>query len=62
MTDRLLTTKEAARLIGYSYRTLEDFRYRGGGPDFIELKSGRKRYSERVVMDWARSGGQSGGG
>lgn len=57
MTDRFLTTKEAARLIGYSHRTLEDFRYRGGGPEFIELRSGRKLYSERVLIEWVRSGG-----
>lgn len=32
-----LVTKAAARFLGVSHRTLEDWRLRGGGPRFIKL-------------------------
>jgi excisionase family DNA binding protein len=34
---QVYTTKEAARLLGVSHRTLEDWRTRGAGPRFIML-------------------------
>jgi len=34
---QIYSTKEAARLLGVSHRTLEDWRNRGGGPRFIHL-------------------------
>ncbi len=32
-----LCTKQAARYLGLSYRTLEDWRQTGGGPRFLKL-------------------------
>lgn len=32
-----LCTKQAARLLGCSHRTLEDWRLRGNGPRFLKL-------------------------
>ena len=34
---QVYSTKEAARLLGVSHRTLEDWRTRGAGPRFIML-------------------------
>jgi len=34
---RFLSTKEAARLLTLSHRTLEDWRLRGDGPPFVKL-------------------------
>ncbi|WP_084140370.1 helix-turn-helix domain-containing protein [Brevundimonas nasdae] len=34
--NRLLCTKEAARLLKVSHRTLEDWRLKGSGPGFVK--------------------------
>ena len=46
--DQLLTEKEAAELICYSQRALQNWRIRGGGPEYIKI--GRLvRYQRRDV-------------
>lgn len=47
-----LTTPEAAVVIGYSPRTLEDMRQRGDGPPYIRLSAGRVRYRRADVDAW----------
>ena len=42
---RLLTTSEAAGVLGVSARTLEDWRLRGGGPVFCKLGMRLVRYA-----------------
>ena len=56
---RLLTQAEVAELLGgeISTRTLEDWRRRGLGPDFIKLSGtkrggGRVRYRPQAVDRW----------
>jgi excisionase family DNA binding protein len=45
-----VSTKEAARMLGNSQRTLEDWRVTGGGPRFVKL--GRKvRYRMSDLLD-----------
>jgi hypothetical protein len=39
---RLLKTREAAEYLRLSPRTLEDMRYKGGGPAWYRLGSGRR--------------------
>lgn len=34
---QLLSTKEAAKVLGISHRTLEDWRLKGGGPRFTTI-------------------------
>jgi excisionase family DNA binding protein len=47
----LLTTKEAARLLALSHRTLEEWRLRGGGPHYSKL--GRAvRYARTDIAEW----------
>ena len=44
MSERLLTTSEAADHLGTSRRTLEDWRLRGGGPVYRKLGKRMVRY------------------
>lgn len=53
--DRLLTTKELAALIGYSYYTLKRWRTEGtGGPPYCKGKGrrGAVRYRVSAVNKW----------
>ncbi len=52
MPDRLLTTREAAGMMGVAVGTLANMRARGEGPPFI--KKGRYiRYWEPDIQAWA---------
>jgi hypothetical protein len=31
---------------------LQDWRYRGGGPEYLKLKNGRIRYEGSAVLAW----------
>lgn len=60
--DGLLTTREAAALVGLSPRTLEQYRVRGTGPRYVKTpgKAKRGRYSGLVhyrmedLLAWRR--------
>jgi predicted DNA-binding transcriptional regulator AlpA len=43
--ERLVCTKEAARLLGVSHRTLEDWRLTGHGPAFRKIGRRAVRYA-----------------
>ena len=50
--DRLLTSEEAARMMGVAVGTLANMRNKGKGPPFI--KKGRYvRYWESDIREWA---------
>jgi excisionase family DNA binding protein len=51
-----LTTKEAARIVNCSHRTLEGMRSRGGGPRFATLENGRIRYRKQDLIEWIEQG------
>lgn len=51
-----LLTPEAAKLIGYSVSTLENWRSLGIGPAWSKLPSGRVVYLEQDLAEWASSG------
>ena len=51
----LLTTAEAAYLLGLSVRTLETLRLRGGGPTFIALRTRAVRYQRDDLNAWIAS-------
>ena len=38
--DQLLTEKEAAALICYTPRALQNWRLRGGGPEYVKIRWG----------------------
>ena len=53
--DDLLTTKEAAKLLGLQFNTLEIYRHQGKGPPFLKLgdeTSSAVRYQRSVLSAW----------
>lgn len=50
--DRLINEHEAARLLGYTVRALQNWRVRGGGPAFIKVSSRSVRYCRRDLIAW----------
>ena len=54
MTERLLVTeKEAADLLGLTPRTLQAWRHRGGGPEYVRVSSRCVRYRPADLEAWA---------
>lgn len=51
----LYTTKEAAKVLNISHRTLDQFRCRGGGPKFIKFGSRCVRYSISDLNEWIQN-------
>ena len=52
LDDTLLTTKQAAVLLGLTPRFLEMRRYRGGGPEFIRVSGRCVRYLRSDLISW----------
>ncbi|MEM1182924.1 MAG: helix-turn-helix domain-containing protein [Acidobacteriota bacterium] len=48
----LLSEKEAAKLIGFSVRTLQKWRTEGGGPPFIHVSARAIRYQVTDIEAW----------
>ena len=53
--DRLITENEAAAFLGYSVRALQNWRVRGGGPEFVRVSQRSIRYRRRDLKAWADS-------
>lgn len=49
----LLTETEAARLLGFSPRFLQQRRYTGGGPKFVRVSARAVRYRPEDLERWA---------
>jgi Helix-turn-helix domain len=52
-TARLMTTQEAADVLGRSLNTLKRWRYEGTGPAYVVIE-GRVRYDQAVLEDYIR--------
>lgn len=48
----LLSEKEAARILGFSHRTLQAWRVQGGGPQFVRVSSRCVRYRREDLEAW----------
>jgi predicted DNA-binding transcriptional regulator AlpA len=48
----LLTEKEVAKMTSFSIRTLQSWRTRGDGPQFVKISARCVRYRARDVEDW----------
>jgi hypothetical protein len=46
---------QLAAYLQVSEDTLETWRRRGGGPEYLKLKSGRIRYEGQAVLQWLAS-------
>jgi predicted DNA-binding transcriptional regulator AlpA len=51
--QRLLREDEAALLLGYSTRALQNWRIRGGGPLFVKVSARSIRYRRADLIAWA---------
>jgi hypothetical protein len=51
--DRLLNEREAANVLGYTARALQNWRLRGGGPRFVRVSRRSVRYRRRDLNAWA---------
>ncbi len=51
----LLTEKEAAKVLGFSVRTLQGWRCRGGGPQFVRISHSCIRYRREDLDGWIES-------
>ena len=50
--EPLLNEKEAAPALGVSVRTLQCWRVRGGGPNFIRISRRAVRYCPSDIAEW----------
>lgn len=50
--DRLINEQEAAAFLGFTIRALQNWRVRGGGPEYLKLGSRSVRYQRRTLMAW----------
>lgn len=53
--DQLLTEKQAAELICYTPRALQNWRVRGGGPAYVKVSARSVRYQRSDVLDWIKA-------
>ncbi|MEO0644490.1 MAG: helix-turn-helix domain-containing protein [Pseudomonadota bacterium] len=56
MLEPLLTTDQAAACLGTTKRTLEAWRYEGGGPVFVKLGGRLVRYKPRDLEAFVEAG------
>lgn len=50
--DALIDEKEAASMVCYSVRALQNWRHRGGGPAFVKVSARSVRYRRRDILAW----------
>lgn len=48
----LVDEREAASILCYSVRALQNWRHRGGGPDFVRVSSRSIRYRRSDLAAW----------
>lgn len=48
----LVDEREAASILCYSVRALQNWRHRGGGPDFVKVSSRSVRYRRADLEKW----------
>ena len=53
--DSMIDEKRAAEFLGYSVRALQNWRVRGGGPDFAKISARSIRYRRRDLIKWVEA-------
>lgn len=51
--DRLINEQEAANFLGFSVRALQNWRLRGGGPEYVRVSRRSVRHRRRELIRWA---------
>ncbi|WP_420861931.1 helix-turn-helix transcriptional regulator [Algirhabdus cladophorae] len=52
LNSTLVDEREAASILCYSIRALQNWRHRGGGPDFVKVSSRSVRYRRTDLEKW----------
>ncbi len=52
LADQLMNEREAAGMLCYSVRALQNWRHRGGGPKFVKVSARSVRYRRRDLLAW----------
>lgn len=52
VADAMLTPSEVCERLRVSPRTLQSWRNRGGGPDFVRISATVVRYEEAAIERW----------
>lgn len=50
--NTLVDEREAASILCYSVRALQNWRHRGGGPRFVKVSSRSIRYRRADLLKW----------
>ncbi len=50
--NALVNEREAASMLCYSVRALQNWRHRGGGPRFVKVSARSVRYRRADLMAW----------
>jgi len=50
--DQLLNEKQAASILCYTQRALQNWRVRGGGPRYVKVSARSIRYRRRDLTSW----------
>ena len=53
--DQLLCEKDAAAFLGYTIRALQNWRLRGGGPQYVKVSARSIRYRRRDLIAWVEA-------
>ena len=53
--DQLMDEREAAAILCYSVRALQNWRHRGGGPKYVKVSARSVRYRRRDLLEWVES-------
>lgn len=53
--DQLVCEKDAAEFLGYTVRALQNWRLRGGGPQFVKVSARSIRYRRRDLNAWVEA-------
>lgn len=53
--DQLVCEKDAAEFLGYTVRALQNWRLRGGGPQFVKVSARSIRYRRRDLNAWVET-------
>lgn len=59
VASEYLNTKQAARLMGFSHKTLENWRSKGEGPRYHLLPNKRVRYLREEIDEWVKQLGDN---
>lgn len=51
-TPKLLNEAEAAELLGFSVRCMQNWRFRGGGPSYVRVSKRAIRYRQSDLEKW----------